>query len=431
MAASSETPVVTCFLRHRGEVLLLRRSADVGSYAGQWGAIAGHAEGNPDTAAWAEIEEESGLHDAATLVRRGEPFDVHDADLETRWVVHPYLFDCARRDASVNWETAEAAWVCPTAILRRDTVPQLWTSYARVAPTVDSIARDHEHGSAYISIRALEVLRDRAGTYATATAAANDPAEALRHLARDLLAARPSMAALRNRVNFVMDQTAPEHDASAVEDAAHAAVACALQADAGTAEHAAGYIADRRVMTLSRSGTVLDALRRADPPPRRVFVAESRPDGEGVYVAETLAEAGLAVTLCTDAGVATLLSDDAVDVVLVGADTVLANGDLVNKTGTRMAALAAKHACVPLYTTMATDKVATHDTSQLEEGPPDALYSGEAALDIHNPTFDVTPAGLISGYITEQGILHASEVRDLAFELEGWTRWQDEEAPPL
>ena len=426
MAESSETRVVTCFLRHRGEVLLLRRSADVGSYAGQWGAIAGHAEGDPDAAAWAEIEEESGLHDAATLIRRGEPFDVRDVDLGTHWVVHPYLFDCMRRDVSVNWETTEAEWVRPTAIRRRDTVPQLWTSYARVAPTVDAIATDREHGSAYISIRALEVLRDRAGAYATGTKEADDSTEALRHLAQDLLEARPSMAALRNRINHVMQDTAPDHAPSAVEDAAHAAVHRALQADTDTAERAAGYIADRAVLTLSRSGTVLDALLGADPLPRRVFVAESRPDREGVVVAETLADAGLDVTLLSDAGMAMLLSKNVVDVVLVGADTVLATGALVNKTGTRMAALAAKHESVPFYTTMATDKVATHDTPQLEDGPPAALYSGDAALDVRNPTFDVTPAGLISGYITEQGILHASEIRDLAFELEGWARWQED-----
>jgi translation initiation factor 2B subunit (eIF-2B alpha/beta/delta family) len=223
-----------------------------------------------------------------------------------------------------------------------------------------------------------------------------------------------------------MRDTAPDHNPSAVEGAAHAAVKRALQADADTAERAAGYIADRAVLTLSRSGTVLDALLGADPPPRRVFVAESRPDREGVVVAETLADAGLDVTLLSDAGVAMRLSENVVDVVLVGADTVLANGALVNKTGTRTAALAADHESVPFYTTMATDKVATHDTPQLEDGPPAALYSGDAALDVRNPTFDVTPAGLISGYITEQGILHASEIRDLAFELEGWARWQED-----
>jgi 8-oxo-dGTP pyrophosphatase MutT (NUDIX family) len=58
-----ETHVVTCFLRNRGDVLLLRRSEDVGSYAGQWSGVAGPAEGNPDDAAREEIREETALAD--------------------------------------------------------------------------------------------------------------------------------------------------------------------------------------------------------------------------------------------------------------------------------------------------------------------------------------------------------------------------------
>jgi len=193
--APQKMPVITCFLRHEGEVLLLRRSEDVGSYAGQWGAVAGHAEGDPAAAARAEIEEETGLGDAATLVRTEEPFPVDDAELGTRWIVHPFLFDCSRRDVRLNWETAEAEWVRPTEILRRDTVPQLWTSYERVAPTVKSVANDQVHGSTYIATRALEVLRDRAGLLDVHDAP--DGAAQLRGTARALLAARPAMAATR------------------------------------------------------------------------------------------------------------------------------------------------------------------------------------------------------------------------------------------
>ena len=93
-----ETHVVTCFLRNRGEVLLLRRSEEVGSYSGKWGGVAGHAEGDPDALAREEIEEETGLLSSCTFVRAGDPFDVDDDSLDKRWVVHPYLFDCTSRD---------------------------------------------------------------------------------------------------------------------------------------------------------------------------------------------------------------------------------------------------------------------------------------------------------------------------------------------
>jgi 8-oxo-dGTP pyrophosphatase MutT (NUDIX family) len=207
----NETHVVTCFLRNRGEVLLLRRSEEVGSYAGMWGGVAGHVEDAPDAggrtassepsladtredaAAREEIEEETGLLDACTLAREGVTFEFEDAGLDTRWVVTPYLFDCERRDAEPNWETDEIEWVHPTEILPRETVPQLWTSYSRVSPTIQQIAKDTEHGSAYLSVRALELLRDRAGSFA---AQGDGGWSELSAIANALLDARPSMAVI-------------------------------------------------------------------------------------------------------------------------------------------------------------------------------------------------------------------------------------------
>ncbi|MFB6138141.1 MAG: NUDIX domain-containing protein, partial [Halobacteriaceae archaeon] len=101
--ALETVPVVTCFLRNGTDVLLCRRSEAVGSYAGRWGAVAGHvapsrdadpAGHDPLDAARREIAEEAGLADAVTLARRGDPFAVRDADRGTRWLVHPFLFDC-------------------------------------------------------------------------------------------------------------------------------------------------------------------------------------------------------------------------------------------------------------------------------------------------------------------------------------------------
>ncbi len=416
-----ETPVVTCFLRHRGEVLLLRRSEAVGSYQGRWGGVAGHVEGDPDAAAMQEIEEETGLHRAVTLARRGEPFAVEDEALGTRWIVHPYLFDCDSRDARLDWETTEAAWVAPTEILRRDTVPQLWTSYDHVAPSLASIRTDAAHGAAYLSLRTLEVLRDRAGWLRhQATEAAWDD---LRALARQALGARPSMAALRNRVNRVMHACRHEASAAAVEREAHAALGKALDDDAEAARRAAGYASGRRVLTLSRSGTVLDALRQADPAPTRVLVAASEPGGEGVGVAEALASQGMAVTLVPDAALATVCAEEQVDVVLFGADTVLPSGGVVNKIGTRQAAMAAREHRLPCYAAAASDKVSPDEATHLEAGDPAALYRGEAPLEVFTARFEVTPARLLSGVITEVGLLAPPDLRDLAFELKALAAW--------
>ena len=419
MPDRTDTPVVTVFLHHRGAVLLLRRSADVGSYPERWGAVAGHVEDDdPDASARAEIEEETRLseHDVS-LVRRGKPLSVEDEARETRWIVHPYLFDASTRDITTNWETAEAEWVAPTAILQRTVVPKLWTSYRRVAPSVVAIANDTTHGSATLSIWALEVLRDRAGLLAAADHI--DPEQAHARLvdtAQELIGARPSMAALRNRVHRVMHTCLPDAPASAVSRTAHEAIGRALQADTDTAARAADRIADKRVLTLSRSGTVLQALRRADPAPS-VVVAASQPAGEGIGVAETLADAGLDVTLIPDAAIATTIADD-MDAVLVGADTVQPTGDVINKTGTRTAALAAAHEDVPFFVACSTDKISPSETVHAEDGPSRDVYNGTASVAVRNPTFDRTPADLVTGgLITDRALLAADDVATVADDL--------------
>ncbi|WP_132057999.1 NUDIX domain-containing protein [Halorussus amylolyticus] len=429
-----QTHVVTCFLRNRGEVLLLRRSAEVGSYSGLWGAVSGHAEGDPDAAAREEIAAETGLLDACTLARTGVTFEFEDPDLDTRWVVHPYLFDCERRDADTDWETAESEWVSPTELLRRETVPQLWTSYSRVAPTIREIAEDVEHGSAYLSVRALEVLRDRAGSFVVrapprgadgerrSRERASDNWTALSVLAEKLLEARPSMAVVGNRVNRAMATAADDRTPAAVERATSEEIDRAFRADERAAENAAEEIRDDTVLTLSRSGTVLDALDAAD----RVFVAESRPAREGVAVAEALAERlGPAnVTLHTDAAVAHVLATEAVDAVVVGTDAILPDGRVVNKTGTRAAALAAAREGVPVYAVAASDKVPTGDEAFLEDGDLDAVYDGEADLQVVNPTFDVTPADCVSGVITERGTLDGEGISEVVEELRDLSAWR-------
>ena len=416
--------VVTAFLRSRGEVLLCKRSDDVGTYRGAWGGVSGFAEGDPDAQVRAEIAEETGLEEAVSLVRSGRSIRFDDPNLGREWVVHPYLFDCERRDVELSEEHDDSEWISPTAILTddRETVPKLWEAYERVAPTVRSIADDDEHGAAALSIRALEVLRDRAGLLVREReTAGGDPTEAwdeLAALARRLLEARPAMAVLRNRVNRAM-ASAEERNAAAVLESTIAGIDRALEADERAAANASEHV-EGDVLTLSRSGTVLEALRAGDP--SRVFVAESRPGCEGVDVAEELS-AAVPVTLHTDAAAAHVLSREAVDCVLVGADTVLPDGRVVNKTGTRALATAAAREGVPVYAVAATDKTSTRESINLESGSRSTVYDGDAALDVLNPTFDVTPADCLTGIVTERGTRSSTELEAVAEELRGLEGW--------
>ncbi|MCU4800711.1 NUDIX domain-containing protein [Halobacteria archaeon HArc-gm2] len=425
----NETPVVTVFLRNDGDVLLFRRSDAVGSYQGRWGGVAGHVaddEGrdrSPEAAARDEIAEETGIAaEDVSLVRAGDPFPVDDPDRDDRWLVHPFLFGCESRAVETNEETTEYEWVPPTAILRRETVPALWTSYDRVRPRVATVRDDREHGSAWLSIRSLEMLRDEAALAETGRSASadgdadyerreadGDDWEGVADLARRLCDARPSMAVVANRVNRAMAAASEDRTPAAVEAAASDGIDRALSADEAAAANAADRLPDR-VATLSRSGTVLTAIRAAEPD--AVLLAESRPGREGVGVAEALA-GDCEVTLTTDAAFPFELDAWNAEALVVGADRVLPDGRVVNKVGTRAATLAAPADC-PSYVVAASDKVATDDAVDLEERDAAEVYDGDAALAVANPTFDVTPADAVDAAITEDGALDAEAVARVA-----------------
>jgi translation initiation factor 2B subunit (eIF-2B alpha/beta/delta family)/ADP-ribose pyrophosphatase YjhB (NUDIX family) len=411
-----ERAVVTCFLRHGTEVLLVRRRAAAGTSPGRWAGVSGSAEGDPEAAARREIDEEVGLLAAATVVRSAEPRTVRDRGRGTEWHVHPFLVDCDGTGVEPNEAVSAYEWVQPAEILQRDTVPDLWATYRAVAPTVESVATDAEHGSAYVSLRALEVLRDAAGEAAAAAtdgaaaagASTGDVAPVL-ETAADLRTARPAMGVVRTRIDRVV--AGADDDPASIRDRAIAACERAVAVDDAAAAVAADRVGDR-VLTLSRSGTVLETLRRAAP--EAVFVAESRPDREGVGVAVALADAGLDATLCVDAAVGHVVATEGVDTVLVGADTVLADGTVVNKVGTRTAAVAAADAGADCYAVCATDKVSPATDLALETGPPDAVHADPAGFAVHNPTFEATPAGHFTGIVTAAGVLSADDVASIA-----------------
>src|SRR6186997_2514162 len=188
MAPPRVQPVVTSFLRRGGRVLLLLRAAHVRTYPGLWGGISGVIAAGEDAAAAArrEIEEETALGAASTLVAAGEPFTVEDAAIGRSFLVHSFLFDCAAGEPRLDAESERAEWAHPTAMLERPRVPELWESWRRVAPTLASIAADREHGAAWLSLRALEVLRDRGAELRAARRPAGEAWAELRALAREL-----------------------------------------------------------------------------------------------------------------------------------------------------------------------------------------------------------------------------------------------------
>ncbi len=120
--------VVTCFLRNRGRILLMRRSAKVGSYQGTWASVSGYVEGKevPIERAMAEIKEEAGV-EAPRLAAAGEPVYARDKNL--LFIVHPFIFDVPTREVKLDWEHAQYRWVQPSQIPKYPSVPKLHDAY--------------------------------------------------------------------------------------------------------------------------------------------------------------------------------------------------------------------------------------------------------------------------------------------------------------
>ena len=126
--------MVTCFLESDGEILILRRSEQVGSYQGRWAGVSGYIETTADEQALTEIEEETSLaEEDLKLIKKGRPLEVKDDKLGVKWVVHPYLFHIKDRDKiKIDWEHKEARWIQPKDIDNFETVPKLKETLARV-----------------------------------------------------------------------------------------------------------------------------------------------------------------------------------------------------------------------------------------------------------------------------------------------------------
>lgn len=148
-----------------------------------------------------------------------------------------------------------------------------------------------------------------------------------------------------------------------------------------------------------------------------VWVSETRPRNQGLLTAWELAQAGVPYTLIVDNAAGLLMRQGKVDIAIVGADRIAANGDTANKIGTYLKALAAREHGVPFYVAapLSTVDFACPDGEGIPiEERPGCELGASPDVPVANPAFDVTPAELIAGIITERGICRPDQLRDLS-----------------
>jgi len=164
-------------------------------------------------------------------------------------------------------------------------------------------------------------------------------------------------------------------------------------------------------------GTAVGVIRAAHEQGRRpsVWVDETRPVLQGARLTSwELDRLGIPFALVADVMAGSLMASGDVDLVVVGADRIAANGDVANKIGTYGVAVLAHHHGIPFYVAAPTSTIdpATPDGASIvvERRDPEEVLAlsgvriAPTGIAAENRAFDVTPAGLVTGYVTEDGI---------------------------
>jgi ribose 1,5-bisphosphate isomerase len=300
-----------------------------------------------------------------------------------------------------------------------------------VRETAESIATMEIRGAATIASAAAEALAEQAEADATAS----DPEAfraSMRAAARTLRETRPTAVSLPNALRYVlqrMEGDSVDRLRRSVVDASESFVEQLDRAQEDLGRVGANRLADGdTVMTHCHSTDALACIEAAVEQGKSIsaVVKETRPRQQGHITAEQLREAGVPVTLIVDSAARRYL--DEVDHVVVGADSIAADGGVINKIGTSGLAVNARERGVPIMTAAQTIKLhpetLTGHTVEIEmRSEEEVIEPGTreaiGEITVENPAFDVTPPRYMDAIVTEHGQFPPESIVTLMRELFG------------
>jgi len=286
---------------------------------------------------------------------------------------------------------------------------------------LEDLRNDNTSGANELIEKALEIIRNQLGMI-------KDPNEDIKDeifsLAKKIIDSRPSMAPLINAIGYLI------HDLEKVNKIILQKRMDQFYVDKTEREKALAqafrnYLRNKKmysvkIMLISYSSTILNQLIENKDYNFEIFILESRPLLEGIRVAETLSSY-FKTNLIIDAAMGKFI--DQIDLILIGVDSVLKDGSIINKIGTFPLAVLANERYIDVYAVGDFFKYNLKDHYGkeviIEEKPTKELYSEESQkelLKIHNYYFDITPPKYITGIISDLGILKMEEFLKLTKE---------------
>ncbi len=289
-------------------------------------------------------------------------------------------------------------------------------------------------GAGKIAREASSALSDLASSWNGSSK--DDLIEDLKKAARELHSTRPSAVSLRNALLLTLKDVEKETDITSVKDMVIKRSGEFISSSQKALDRIAEIGKNRipkgsTVMTHCNSSAALAVIHSAfmDGRVEEVFATESRPWRQGQITVKWLSGRDIPVTMIVDSAVRHFMND--MDIVCVGADTITANGAVINKIGTSQIALAAREARTPFMVCAETYKFSRETLMgslvEIEDRGPDEVADPMRPEDFpgvkfRNPVFDATPPEYIDSIITELGIISpymATEVIREMFNISG------------
>jgi len=286
---------------------------------------------------------------------------------------------------------------------------------------VKRISLDREHGATQLAKEALKALKliiemDKSKNL---TEFLINVEEAGFKLAN----ARPSMASLMNLISKTIYLIRERSNALSLKELKKFAILKINEvifesenAVNKIAELTSKFIKEKTIITHSFSSTVIETIKKSSV--KKVIVSEGRPLFEGRKTAIQLSKFNIPTILITDAALGFFISKS--EAALVGCDSILIDGSIVNKVGTYLLALAAKDNNIPFYVVSETSKIIPKNINEIKL---ETLSGKEIAkklpkkIKVENLYFDITKPNLITALITEEGIIKPEEVKIKAQEI--------------
>lgn len=299
-----------------------------------------------------------------------------------------------------------------------------------VCVTAEKIRKLEVQGARNVAIAAIKAYE---------TLAMQTQAKSRRDFIAELLdaqkifyASRETEPLMRNAIRWIITRV-EDSDERGVTELAHCVTSSSQNFQKGLAaskeriaEIGANRIRDGSVVfTHCHSSTVTNMLAKAKSEGKKfeVICTETRPAFQGRITARELLELGIKTTFIVDSSARTFMHD--IDLVVVGADAITSEGNVVNKIGTGSIAVSAHESRKPFYVVSEVLKFSPAtlygEYEKIEERRSEEIWKeAPAGLIIRNPAFDVTPRDLIHGIICEEGIISPHTISEVVRRAHPW-----------